>query len=146
MRLTALALSAALLAPLAAAADDYENVPPVTDPLVKKECGECHMTFQPAFLPPPSWRKIMVTLADHFGEDASLDVTVRDKIESYLIANAGNRRVDPDNPPLQITKFFWFRDEHNDGDVRRMARRRNVKTLVDCVACHRNADRGDFDE
>ncbi len=145
MRLTALALSAALLAPLAAMADD-DYIPPVTDKLVKKECGECHMTLQPGFLPAPSWRKIMVTLADHFGEDASLNARIRDKVESYLIANAGNRRVDPDNPPLQITKFFWFRDEHNDGDVRRMARRRNVKTLVDCVACHRNADRGDFDD
>ena len=39
MRLTALALSAALLAPLTAVADD-DSVPPVTDPLVKKETGE----------------------------------------------------------------------------------------------------------
>ncbi len=142
MRLTALALSAALLAPLTAAADE-DYAPPVTDPLVKKECGECHMAFPPAFLPTASWRKIMATLADHFGEDASLDAGTRDKIESYMITNAGNQRVDPDTPPLQITKRFWFRGEHSD--VRRMAIRRKVKTMVDCVACHRNAERGDFD-
>ncbi len=124
MRLTALALSAALLAPLAAAAADYKSVPPVTDPVVKKECSECHMIFQPGFLPAASWRKIMATLADHFGEDASLDAGTRDKVASYMITNAGNQRVDPDTPPLQITKRFWFRGEHSD--VRRMARRRKV--------------------
>ena len=66
MRLTVLALSAALLAPLTAAADqDY--APPVTDPLVKKECGECHVIFQPAFLPKSSWRKMMATLPAELG-------------------------------------------------------------------------------
>ena len=144
MRLTALALSAALLAPLTAAADE-DYAPPVTDPLVKKECGECHMAFPPAFLPTASWRKIMATLADHFGEDASLDAGIRDKVESYLIANTGNGRVDRDNPPLQITELFWFREEHDESEVRRMGRRRNVKTMVDCAACHRNAESGYFD-
>ena len=144
MRLTVLALAAVFLAPLSAAADE-DYAPPVTDPMVKKECGECHMAFPPAFLPTASWRKIMATLADHFGEDASVNPATRDKIESYILANTGNGRVDPDNPPLQITKLFWFRDEHNEGEVRRMSRRRKVKTMVDCAACHRNADRGYFD-
>ena len=145
MRLTALALSAALLAPLAAAADE-DSVPPVTDPLVKKECGECHMAFQPSFLTAASWRKIMVTLDNHFGEDASLDVRTRDKVASYLIANAGRGRVDRANPPLRITKLSWFRSEHREGEVKRLRKRRDVKTLADCAACHRGADRGYFED
>ena len=144
MRLTALALSAALLTPLTAAAGEH-SVPPVTDPLVKTECGECHMAFQSAFLPAASWRKIIVTLDNHFGEDASLAVETRDKVESYLIANAGRGRVDRANPPLRITKLGWFLSEHRESEVKRMRKRRNVKTLADCVTCHRDADRGYFD-
>ncbi len=144
MRLIALALFAILLTPLRAEADN-DIMPPITDPLVKKECGECHLAFQPKFLPAPSWRKIMQTLADHFGEDASLKPEIRDKVESYLIANADNRRVDVSNPPLKITQLFWFRDEHNDRDVKRMLRKRKLKSIVNCVPCHRNADRGYFD-
>ena len=145
MRFTALALSAALLAPLTAVADD-DSVPPVTDPLVKKECGACHMTFQPAFLPAASWRKIMLTLDDHFGEDASLDAETRDMVESYLIAHAVKGKGDRANPPLRITKLNWFRAEHREGDIKSLRKKRNVKTLADCAACHRDADRGNFED
>ncbi len=37
----------------AAAGDDGERVAPVKDPAVIKECGACHMVFQPVFLPGP---------------------------------------------------------------------------------------------
>lgn len=145
MRLTALALSAALLAPLAAAADD-DSVPPVTDPLVKEECGACHMAFQPAFLPAASWAAMMATLDDHFGEDASLDAGARDRIGAYLTAHAGRGRVDPADPPLRITELGWFRSEHGEGEVRWMRWTHGVKTMADCLACHRDADLGYFDD
>ncbi len=145
MRLAALILSAALLAPAVAACEE-ESVSPVTDTLVKSECGECHMVFQPEFLPAASWQKIMQTLDDHFGEDASLDVETRDKVEAYLIANAGRGRGDRANPPLRITELKWFRDEHSEREVRRLRDNRNVKTLSNCTACHRDADRGYFDD
>ncbi len=144
MRLTALLLSAVLLVPLVAAASE-DSVPPVTDTLVKNECAECHMAFQPAFLRAGSWQKIMETLDDHFGEDASLEVGTRDKVEAYLIANARRGRVDRANPPLRITKLGWFLSEHRESEVKRMRKKRNVKTLADCATCHRDADRGYFD-
>ena len=55
-----------------ARADGDARVAPVTDPLVKKECGSCHMAFSPQLLPKRSWQKLIDTLADHFGENASL--------------------------------------------------------------------------
>ena len=145
MRLTALVLSAALLAPLAANADD-DYMPPVTDQLVKNECGECHMVFQPGFLTAASWRKIMMTLADHFGEDASVDDEIRDKIQSYLVANAGRSYDNSADPPLQISQLSWFRDEHSESEVRWMFLRRKLKTMADCVPCHRDAGRGYYDD
>ena len=79
---------AALAATSAAVAD--ERVPPVANDLVRKECGECHMAFQPAFLPVRSWSRMMNELADHFGEDASLPADKGAAIRAYLTANAAD--------------------------------------------------------
>ncbi len=145
MRFTALIFSAALLVPLSAMADE-DSVPPVTDPLTKKECGACHMAYQPAFLPAASWREIMATLDDHFGEDASLDPETRGQIESYLAANAGRGRARRASPPLRITNLKWFTSEHRDHEVTWLWKNRNVKTMADCAACHRGAGRGYFED
>ena len=48
-----------------------ENYRPIKDAVVLKECGACHMAFQPQMLPKRSWGKIMSELPNHFGEDAS---------------------------------------------------------------------------
>ena len=144
MRLIIPALLALLLAPLRVEADN-DVMPPITDAVVKKECGECHLAFQPKFLPEPSWKKIMATLANHFGEDASLKPETRDKVGAYLLANADSRRVDPNNPPLKITELFWFRDEHGDRDVQKQMRKLKLKSIVDCAGCHEDADRGYYD-
>jgi Dihaem cytochrome c len=145
MRLALLALVAALLAPPAVAADEG-SIRPVTNLLVKEECGDCHMAFQPGFLPATSWRKMIATLENHFGEDASLDAGIRDRIESYLVANAGRGHADRANPPLRITELAWFRKEHREREVKRLRKRHDVKTLADCAACHRGADHGYFDD
>ena len=144
MRLIFPTLLAILLAPLQVAADN-DVMPPITDALVKKECGECHLAFQPKFLPEPSWRKIMATPPNHFGEDASLKPDIRVKVGAYLATNADGRRVNPDNPPLQITKLFWFRDEHGDADIKKQMRKLKLKSIVECAACHKDADRGYYD-
>ena len=73
-----------------ALAEGGERVPPVTDPVVKKECGSCHMAFPPQFLPRRSWQKLVDTLADHFGENASLGEAQRKSVLDYLLANAAD--------------------------------------------------------
>lgn len=145
MRITTLALSAALLMPLAAGAEEG-SVRAVTDPVVKKECGACHMTYQPGFLPAASWQRIVATLDDHFGEDASLDEAARKQIEDYLVAHAGRRKADAANPPMRITGLGWFRNEHGGSGMQRLARKRGAKTMSDCAACHRGAEAGQFDD
>jgi hypothetical protein len=71
------------------AADD-QRVAPVTDSVVKKECGSCHIAFSPEFLPRRSWQKLVDTLSDHFGENASLGDAERKRVLDYLLANAGD--------------------------------------------------------
>ena len=83
----------AALASTAAAASGIERVPPVGDATTAKECGECHMAFQPALLPAESWMRIMDGLKDHFGDDASLPADVAASIRGYLAAHAGRTGI-----------------------------------------------------
>src|SRR4051812_22331997 len=56
----------------------------------KKECGACHMAFQPELLPARSWTALMAGLDNHFGENASLDAATSQAILAYLQAHAAD--------------------------------------------------------
>jgi mono/diheme cytochrome c family protein len=146
-------LVAALSAASPASAEDW--VPPVTDPLVLKECGSCHMAFPPAFLPARSWNRMMDNLPDHFGEDASLPADKVGAIRAYLAENAGDvamkgmarkymRRMAPDGTPQRITENPAFEREHRFAD--RVWKDPKVVTKSNCPACHRGADKGYFED
>lgn len=143
-----------LFAAMPAHAGD-DRVPPVTDPLVLKECGNCHMAFQPAFLPARSWNRLMAGLADHFGEDASLPADQSEAIRTYLTANAGDVRptrlaakymnwVRPGAAPLRITENPAFEREHRL--AAQVWQAPKVVTKSNCPACHRAADRGVYED
>ena len=36
-----------------------------------EECSECHIAYSASMLPQRSWKKMMASLDDHFGENAS---------------------------------------------------------------------------
>jgi hypothetical protein len=149
-----LPLAAALLATFPAfAGDDW--VPPVKNPLVQKECGACHMPFQPAFLPARSWHRMIEELASHFGEDASLPADKARVIRDYMTANAGDvvtqgrarkymRWVAPGGTPQRITENPDFMRKHRFPD--RIWQDPKVVTKANCPACHRGADRGLYDD
>jgi len=156
---TALAAAAviavALLAVPRAQADSDENFPPVRDEIVLKECSDCHMAFPPALLPARSWRAVMAGLDDHFGENASLDAASVQHITDYLVAEAadtGGRRkrvlkgLAADEVPLRISETPWWIRQHR-GEVRPGAfEDPRVGSKANCVACHRRAGRGNFDD
>lgn len=136
-----------------------QGVKPVTDPVVLKECGACHMAFQPGWLPARSWERIMGSLNDHFGDNASLDPGTVQTITAYLTANAadaasrgrggnGSDKESAAPPPLRITELPWFRAKHEKrGRVSPEAlKRRNAKSKADCKACHPGADKGFFED
>lgn len=131
----------AFLASAAISAGEVEQVPPVTDAMTAKECGECHMAFQPALLPAGSWTRIMDGLQDHFGEDAGLSSDTAIHIRDYLTAHA-RRTGDPST--LRITEQPWFIREHHFSP--RVWQRPEVKTKSNCPACHTRADQGIYDD
>ena len=129
-------------------------MPPVRDPVAQKECGACHMAFQPGFLPARSWNRMMDSLADHFGEDASLPADQVRTIRDYLIANAGDvvnqgrarkymQWVAPGGTPQRITENPDFLRKHRFADS--VWKDPKVMTKSNCLACHSGADRGIYD-
>src|SRR5690242_1601006 len=89
----------------------------------KKECGACHMAFQPEFLPAQSWTALMAGLGNHFGENATLDAATSQAILAYLQAHAADasggrhhhnhalRGLSSGDTPLRITETpYWVRE------------------------------------
>ena len=149
------AAAASLALVLSAAAHASEGYyPPVSDPLTAKECGDCHMAFQPGFLPARSWKKIMETLPDHFGEDASLPPEKVEHIRKYLMDNAADvrgprkmlRGVGRDWTPLRISELpYWVR-EHREEVPEWKWKDPKVGSKANCKACHRQADKGYYED
>jgi len=129
---------------------------PVADAVVKEECGSCHLAFSPAMLPVSSWKRMMGDLPNHFGEDASVDDATATTIEAYLSANAADtggrnfsskllRGVFSANGPLRITELPKWVDKHSkvpDWEWRH----KDVRSKSNCLACHRDAERGYYDQ
>ena len=152
-----IAVALLMTAAAIAVAEGGERVPPVTDPVVKKECGSCHMVFPPQFLPRRSWQKLADTLADHFGENAGLGEAQRKAVLDYLLANAADgpkagrpgRKFDESVPaaqtPLRITETPRWVKEHRKVRADRW-RDPQVKSKANCVACHTAAEQGLYED
>jgi cytochrome c551/c552 len=144
---------AALLAVVASPAIAQEDLGlAVTDPVARKECGACHVPYSPQFLPARSWRKIMSTLNDHFGEDASLSDKAHKTILDYLVTNASDvsrtrvaralaRGIAPTDTPLRITRTPTWVAIHEEVAPHWWSDPR-VKSKANCGACHRRAAQG----
>ena len=62
----------------------YRGAGTATHPVYQTECGGCHLAYPAWLLPATAWERIMGSLADHFGDDASLDPTTVLDISAYL--------------------------------------------------------------
>jgi hypothetical protein len=152
VRAFAAVIVAALAAP--ALADDDERIPPVTDPATRVECSACHMAFSAALLPARSWTAIMAGLDDHFGENASLSGETAAAIGAWLGANAadaGSRRprvlrgLSPSETPVRISETPWWVRKHDEVPARAWADPK-IGSRANCVACHRGAESGVFED
>ena len=122
--------------------------------LAQNECSACHTAFPAQFLPARSWKTIMKTLDNHFGEDASLDDATRKQIEDYLVANAADapgsrtkwmlRGIGANDYILRITEMPWWVRAHRYEVSQSAWRRAGSKS--NCAACHRNIGSGNFDD
>ena len=95
-------------------------------------------------------------LEQHFGENASLDPATQADILRFLEANAADsgrsrmgdkvvQRMGANEAPLRITETRWFVKKHDEVPRATWARK-SVGSAANCAACHRQAEKGVFDE
>lgn len=155
VNLNVLAIIPLLLCALSVRAASSEGLS-ITDADYQEECGACHFAYQPDLLPSASWKKLMASLHDHFGENAELDVDANRQLTAYLVANAADRSMNrrsvrivrsiTTGVPLRITDVPYFRKEHHEVPIRMIKGNDKVRSLANCDACHSEALKGDYSE
>lgn len=121
-----------------------------------KECGACHLAFQPQLLPQRSWDALMNGLDSHFGDSAALDTAVKAEIQAYLAKNSADKSsskvsqkllasLGGSEAPVRITETSYFKRKHREvrADV---FKRKSIGSPAHCAACHVTAEKGDYDE
>lgn len=133
------------------------DLAPVTNAVYRTECGSCHFAYQPGLLPADGWQRIMGSLDNHFGDDASLDPAVAKELLDYLTANSadGNasirsrafaaKPIAADGLP-RITQTAYFQRKHDEIPQRLVKDNPKVGSFSNCNACHQGAEQGDFNE
>lgn len=140
--------SLAAAAAMAAAHADTTGMRGATLPTYQQECAACHIAYPPGLLPAASWQRLMGSLGQHFGTDASLDDASVSAISAWLKVNSGTyKRVGEEPPQDRITRSAWFLRKHNVHEVPpEVWRRPAVGSASNCAACHGNAAQGQFSE
>jgi len=137
--------------------DSRADVHPAENQIYQSECGGCHFAYQPGLLPGKDWERIMDSLVEHYGDDASLDELQTAEIRGYLLDNAADRarlsrarafsagsHTGDDLPRITTTRYF--RREHSEIPTRVVRGNAEVGSFSNCQACHRNADAGIYNE
>lgn len=123
------------------------------DSAYAKACGDCHLAYHPSLAPAASWAKTMDGLADHFGENATLDAATAAKLRDYLAANASERwdtrpanllrRVEQAKPEQITAAPAWKRIHREIPEA--VFKSKAVGAKGACKACHQDADTARFD-
>jgi cytochrome b len=126
-------------------------------PLFVEECASCHILYPPYLLPKRSWKKLMANLADHFGDDASLDDKDRVDIEKYLVTHSAetstkeaafyisNFKRNKKTDIIAITKTPYWQKRHKFID-KKIFDSPKIKSRANCKACHKEFGSGKLDD
>lgn len=115
--------------------------------LFVKECASCHMLYAPFLLSSDKWQKMMNSLENHFGDDASIDEGDNAKIAEFLMANAADKSHTKwavkfrKNDEIAITKSPYWIKKHKKINEKVFAKN-EIKSKANCLACHEKIDLG----
>jgi len=116
----------------------------LNNPKWKEECGSCHTAYPPRLLTAENWQRLMEGLNKHFGANAVLDTKDNKEILDFLQRNAGSG-INHSASSLRISNTPWFAREHREISNTTWSNPL-VKSRSNCIACHVNAERGDWSE
>ncbi len=137
--------------------DHYENkyLSPVNNVAYKENCGSCHFAYQPELLPSGSWKRILTSLEDHFGEAVEVDSEEKKFIAEYLQKNAAERssakravkiiKCLGSDLPMRITQIPYIQKKHHDISPE-VFKRKAIGSLSNCSTCHTTAEKGIYDD
>lgn len=122
----------------------------------RQECGDCHMAYPPPLLPATSWKTLMSSLDNHFGDNAELDPARSAEISAYLARYSAGRdrseygdraaRASRGKTPLRITGTDYFIGQHHEIPRNMVEDNAGIERFSRCDACHAGAADGSFDE
>lgn len=129
---------------------------PIANEVVRSECSDCHIAYQPEMLPQRSWRRLMEGLADHFGEELSLDEETTQQVLRYLTDNAADkskkkrpqkflRGLHSGDTPIRITDTPCWKKKHRELPESVWLDSR-IASKGECEICHTEAERGFYDD
>jgi hypothetical protein len=162
----------ALCIPLIASADDHkskhnehkkrhsedsfdESVPVIKSDTYTEACGRCHFSYPPSLLNANSWVAIIDNSEDHFGESLALNSSESEEIKNYLRKNSAENSngeiahdISKDLGSRVVSRIIdvpEIRKEHRDISQDILSRP-SIGGLSNCIACHRRAEEGFFDD
>ena len=131
----------------------------VKDEITRTECGDCHMVFPSTRLTKTAWKKIMSTLDNHFGEDATIDAASAKHIEAYLVDNAMDAKMGIRTKMrlaawkkkgivdvIRITELPEWTRHHNTNKYKFMVKDVGYARGSNCITCHKGAETGLYEE
>ena len=135
--------------------EDDEQI--VKNKIYLGECGSCHFVYHPSFLPARSWQELMMTLAEHFGDNIELQADVQKTLIDYLTKNAADfsdnelakkllQDVAKVEVPVRISRLPYFVYAHDDLSRQMVNDNPKVKSVSYCDKCHTKAESGSYDK
>ncbi len=132
---------------------DYEK----EHPLLALECGDCHVVFPAYLLPAQSWRIIMDTTDDHFGDELDLDEEDARTIRDYLVGNSAEHSTREaafkvlesikwrEEPVYSIVHTPYWRKTHKRIPAK-IFKRKEIDSKYSCDACHPDIVKGSIED
>ena len=122
----------------------------------REECGACHFAFSPNILPERSWVKMMDELEHHFSDDASLDDEDKELILDFLKEKSLETSkseasymlslsIEANQTPQRVTELAFWKEKHNSIN-KQTFKQKNIRSSLNCGACHRHALYGSFED
>lgn len=149
-----------LFLPMLTFADDdhhqgTKHSPMVANDTYKKSCGSCHFAYHPGLLPAKSWVKIIDEPNIHPGGEVSLDEQTKSKIKIYLTKNSAEKNPSKRSKkimdsiggetPVRVSALPYIKHKHHKINPE-VFTRKSVGSRANCIACHRSAECGIYDD